>query len=212
MSKYFLDSPDMVRQIVHAIRSIPAQVRYEIQARISDSYLGLLEESLLNGVHAKGLAVRHSAVTQEALLTAYGAASMLGLNSYWSRNDHSFLALMEACQCMLEVLGVAGITPLGHATTWEPYSLAKQLNSAAGPDGGRLFGAKISGGGMGGDLFVASNLSEKEPFERALGHALLRGREAFKSKYPDFAKVHFSSTWVPDYPAGYRCRGTHFLR
>ena len=213
ISKYFLESPAMVRGILQAIRALPAQVRYEIQSRISDSYVRLLDESLSCVHHGLHVTRKHSAVTQEALLTAYGAATMLGMNSYWSKDDFSYLALMETCQSLLEVLGVASITPHGQPTTWEPYALAQILNCTQAPDGSRVFGAKITGGGMGGDLFVASRLTQREDFERTLRHALLRARESFKSHYKEkFGRVHFSSTWLPDYPNGYECRGTHFLR
>lgn len=214
MSRYFLESPAMVRQIVQAIRDLPAEVRYEIRSRVSDEYLALLNESISGTDSPAGEVIKkHSAVTQEALLTAYGAASMLGMNSYWSKGDFSYLALMETCQSLLEVLGVAGITPPGQATTWEPYALAQHLNCTTAADGSRVFGAKITGGGTGGDLLVASRFTESGAFERALRHALLGAREAFDSQYRlDFGKVHFSSTWLPDYPNGYECRGTHFLR
>lgn len=213
MSRYFLESPRMVRGIVESIRTLPAQVRYEVQSRLSDSYVRLLDESL-SGVHAgPDITREHSAVTQEALLTAYGAATMLGMNSYWSRNDFSYLALMETCQSLLEVLGVTGITPHGKPTTWEPYVLAQIINCTQAPDGSRVFGAKVTGGGMGGDLFVSSRCEDGQEFERHLRHAIHRAREGFTSDYKeDFARVHFSSTWLSEYPNLYECQGTHFLR
>lgn len=213
MSRYFLESPSMVRGIVESIRALPAEVRYEIQSRISDSYVRLLDESLSDVHPGQDITRKHSAVTQEALLTAYGAATMLGMNSYWSRDDFSYLALMETCQSLLEVLGVTGITPHGRHTTWEPYALAQILNCTQAPDGSRVFGAKITGGGMGGDLFVASRSESAEEFERYLRHAIHRAREVFTSDYKDdFGKVHFSSSWLPGYPSQYECRGAHFLR
>jgi mevalonate kinase len=214
MSRYFLESPEMVKQIIEAVKTVTdADVRHEIQSRITESYINLIQEEPKNKSHREKLTQEHSNVTREALLTAYGMSSIVGINSYWSEGDYSYLALMEACQCVLEVLGVTSIPHRGKDPTNEPYSLAQHINCASDSDGNRLFGAKITGAGTGGDLFVSSKLTNKNKFERELRQALLNAKEHLKSSYEkDFGRVHYSSTWIDSYPDGYCVNGTQFVR
>ena len=155
---------------------------------------------------------RHLAKPREMLMAAYGSAALAGINNFWAQEDHSYLALMEACQCMHEVLGKTEIAPPGtQCRTWEPYLLAQILNCASGRDGSRLFGAKITGGGMGGDIFVASCVTEGTDFAGELESTLAGAREQYGGSYRDFGLVHFSSTWVRDYPSGYDVQGASYV-
>ena len=156
---------------------------------------------------------RHLAKPREMLMTAYGSAALAGINNFWAREDCSYLALMEACQCMHEVLGKTEIAPLGLPyPTREPYLLAQILNCASDRDGRRLFGAKITGAGMGGDIFVGSRITEGTSFSGILESTLASAREQYGGRYGDFGLVHFSSTWVDDYPRGYDVPGTSFVK
>lgn len=210
MSRYIHDSPKMVKSLVKTLQEVPEPVRYELETRRSETYLALIEENPNNAKNRESLGKRHSTFIQEALLTAYGSASMIGINSYMSKNDFSYLALMEACQCILESLGVTRHEK--PTTSWEPYFLAQILNSTKSSDGSRVFGAKITGGGMGGDLIVTSNLNNKNDFEKTLNRAILQAKEQYKSDSGDFCKIHYSSTQLSsEYPNGYVVKGTHIV-
>jgi mevalonate kinase len=137
-------------------------------------------------------------------MAAYGCSALAGANSFWSTGDYTFLSLMDACQRIIETLGVARIEAEDGIKSYEPAHLASVLSSVRGPGGDRLFGAKITGSGMGGDVLVFSKLEDGLQFEKALRRALSDAKETIRSRYPDFATVHFASSWLPEYPEGYR--------
>jgi len=206
--KNFGNSPGMADKINKVVKSCNKNIHYNFQPSINWN----TEEINVDPTDPYEILVRHLAVSREELTTAYGIATLSGINSFWSKNDYSYLALMEACQCVLEVLRLADITRRGEPTTWEPYALAQIINSTSASDGSRLFGAKITGGGMGGDILVASSQTTKDGFSTELEKAIDNARKQFHSSYEDFGKVHFSTTWLQDYPSGYDASGTALIQ
>jgi mevalonate kinase len=209
MGRYFLESPEMIQQIVQAMSVPPSTLRHELHSRRSSSYMDLLARSMTPDANRTAISKEHSDVSLDTLLAAYGAATMVGINSYWSEGDSSYLALMESCQCLLEVIGKTSIPrDRGAFPTMEPHCLAKEINSASGEDGKRLFGAKVTGGGMGGDLIVSSRIEDAQEFEVQLKNCLNKAiARCHPRKDDEFAAVHFSSSWMKHFPGGYEVHG-----
>jgi len=215
MSRYFVDRSGALLQIVNSLRDAHAagtELRQSVNIRLSEQYRTLLEHAQTgdSGVREATLS-DHVRVSLMTLLEGYGNTTMAGINSYWSVEDDRFLALMEACQAILESMSIAQIQH-GSKSLSEPARLAHALNSARDENGRRIFGAKITGGGTGGDLIVMSNIKDGDTFERHLRQVLADARYDCQSSLSEYAKVHFSSTWVENFPGGYVVEGARLIR
>lgn len=215
MSRYFVDRSGTLLQIVKSLRSARdsgAVLQESLRMRLSDEYLALLGRALSGDPSLREKTLSdHVRVSLMTLLEAYGNITLAGINSYWSTGDEKFLVLMEACQSVLDAMNVAQIER-DSQVGFEPARLAHALNGARDDDGRRIFGAKIIGGGTGGDLIVMSNTTDGDTFERHLRAVLADAKYDCHSEFSDYGKVHFSTTWLDAFPAGYVAEPAQLLQ
>jgi len=214
MGRYLIPRPEMLLATMNGLQTAyhaGTTLRRSVSMLISDEYQALLEQARTSGSSGRAILDKHARVSLATLLEAYGHLTMAGINSYWSPSDDKFLALMEACQSILESMGLAHFEYRTRILT-EPSRLAHALNSARDDNGLRIFGAKTADGGSGGDLIVMSNLRQGDAFERHLRQVLTTSKYASEAPLPEYARVHFSSTWVDGFPGAYVAAGARLIR
>jgi len=172
-------SPSMepvVRDILaEALKSIPAErmhapLRYHCEEVLQKAFLG---SDLPREVRP---AAANTALA-ELVLEGLGIVGILGMNSVLSTWE-DVPKLMCVAQSLLSVLKVSS-AELDRLCGW--------LNTWRSVDGDIVFGAKLTGGGMGGDVVVVSCLSRDEHITE-----LTAALQAFGEKYGESAAVHFS--------------------
>lgn len=212
LGDFFTERAAAVDRIGVALGRLRAGLRYPIRERTLPAYRKLVRRAVRGQEDASAIQREHGLAVKEVLFTAYGGLALSGINSLGSTRSVAHLALMDACFRICEALGLASVPHARRPPTHEPAVLADALNDERDERGRRLFGAKVTGGGMGGDLVVQSDLRSAEEFRGRLSSALRRARdrvgasEARAVAPADFGKVHFSSTWIPGYPDAYDAR------
>jgi hypothetical protein len=209
---YFTNRADMIQSLVRAFREEGGSLRYPLSQRASEDYRSLVDSVARGGEDMKQAQDQHKLAIREVMLAAYGCSALCGLNSYWSGVDATFLRYMKACQSVLEGLGLGYIQPEGGVISYEPSLLAAGLQMAHNEQGEPLFGVKLTGGGTGGDLIICSGIKDAQVFEKALRRAIGHIRDLTNSEYEDYARVHFSSTWLEGSQSGYQAQPVCSLR